>query len=180
MNNPTARRGSAMTLVLMVMLILTAMGLTLVLITEGEMQSGGYEKTITRVFYAAETGIGVGTARILVTRNCKPTAFALNDVQLGPDSRLGYRVELPKTDVLLQVPCNFCPANEDQAQLYRVVYLMSSDAQRIGWDGSTTLPPEGVTPQAEKLIVSSIDIQPIDDPPTDCAPTGGGSAGNIL
>lgn len=71
--------GSAYVIALMVILVLTFLGLTLSMVTTTEMQLGANDRVIQRTFYAADTGINYGTARLLTAKLCDGATIAVTD-----------------------------------------------------------------------------------------------------
>ncbi len=90
-----AQRGSAMLVALLMVVLLTVLGLGLVLRTRVTMGSAGAERTITKGFYAADSGIHAGFAHLQVNNPCA-FSFIMQDqrasaqfpIQVNiPDSR---------------------------------------------------------------------------------------------
>ncbi|NWF99728.1 MAG: hypothetical protein HXY19_02130 [Thermoanaerobaculaceae bacterium] len=73
-------RGSALVLALFMIVILTVLGLGLVLRTKVTMAVAAAERPITTNFYAADSGIHAGYARLTVNNPCAFT-FHLQDVR---------------------------------------------------------------------------------------------------
>ena len=68
---PAGRRhrpavGSAYLVTLLALVVLTMLALSLSVVTQSEMLIGSNERTIQRVFYAADSGISIATANALV------------------------------------------------------------------------------------------------------------------
>jgi len=161
-------RGSALTVVLLVLVLVTAMGISLLLITETELAAGGYERVITRTFYAAESGIGVATAKILVKRECGGFELRVPDSELSSNLRYGYRINVPKMGVVSRQFGNLSMANQansSEAQFYSVMYVMNSTAERWFSNLSTSQEQQ----QSGKSILTTVEILPSEQPPTACA-----------
>ena len=71
--------GSAYIVVLLVLVVLAIFGIALSMITQTEMQIGSNERTINRVFYAADAGIELAIARAIVTADHTPQSFTYTD-----------------------------------------------------------------------------------------------------
>ncbi len=56
-HGPIRKEGSALILALFIVLILSVLGLSLIFVTEVEMQLGATEQTLTRTFFGAESGV---------------------------------------------------------------------------------------------------------------------------
>src|SRR6185295_1896315 len=79
--HPIPRRGeagSAYIVTLLALVVLTIMALSLVLVTQTEIQSGTAEKTINRVFYSADTGLGIAAASALTSSSYSGRTVVLN------------------------------------------------------------------------------------------------------
>ena len=135
--------GSAYLIVLLVLVVLTILGLSLVSITQTEMQIGSSERVDNRTFYSADAGIGIATARVLVDHDHSAISARLPDsysdsdpvpgVKLGetagdlglpPDSGRSMQplLDQPGRPVLRHQPCR------DRA------------GDPHGWSGPTTSP----------------------------------------
>lgn len=168
-------RGSALILALMVMLILTFMGLTLLAFTETELQLGGNERIQSELFYAAESGTAIAKARVL-DGAVHPTSFIIPTTTTTTGSglssltgfHLGYRVGLSRTVAIRFGPCDFCPANEDDVSWsFRVTYLVNSTSVRRDWrsaDTDANAAVEDSAVQAKKTIGVTFDIEPSEMP----------------
>lgn len=78
----TRERGSALVLALFMIVILTVLGLGLVLRSKVTMAVAGAERPMTKSFYAADSGIHAGYARLAVHNPC-PFTFRLEDKRGG-------------------------------------------------------------------------------------------------
>ncbi|MCP4664432.1 MAG: hypothetical protein GY856_54305 [bacterium] len=168
-------RGSALILALMVMLILTFLGLTLLAMTETEMQLGGNERIQSELFYAAESGTAIAKARVL-DGAVVPSSFIIpitsNVTGTGLSSltgfHIGYRVGLSRTVAIRFGPCDFCPANEDdESWSFRVTYLVNSTGTRRDWRSADTdagAAVESSAVQGKKTIGVTFDIEPSEMP----------------
>jgi PilX N-terminal len=154
---PSARgreAGSAYLVVLLVLVVLSLLGLTLALLTQTEMQIGANERLIQRVFYAADSGIGEATTRVLVTGDYKPKIILLKDVagRLVPD--LGNRVEVSHFVPLDgDTPCDLCQINQGN-EFFKVNHAVAVTAVRSGTSGGVEVP------LAQKTLAVMIELQP--------------------
>jgi len=73
-------RGSALILALFMLVILTVVGLGLLLRTRISMAVAGAERPMTKSFYAADSGVQAGYARLQVSNPCGFT-FNLSDAR---------------------------------------------------------------------------------------------------
>lgn len=166
---PASRRseaGSAYLAVLLVLVVLTIFGLTLSLITQTEMQVGSNERTLSRVFYGADAGLEVATAKALIARDFGEFEFTYTDkgVELTSTAglQLGSQVEVSAFVPIQTVPCNLCEINGageyGRKSYYRVNHAVSATARRFA-----TLDVNGErAPLAEKSLSAMVEVQPLD------------------
>ncbi len=81
--NRCSERGSAYIVVLLVLLLLTIFGLSLVLITQTERQIGAATRDISRTFYASDSGTAAAVSYMLTTNNYEAHAFRISEKQVG-------------------------------------------------------------------------------------------------
>ena len=153
---PARERGSAFILALLTLVILASVGLSLSLITQTEMQIGGVERTLQRVFYAADAGLSTSLARALVARDYEAKTWEVAD----PDSPTGlnfrYQVQSSPFFLISDGPCNLCAINREDTienpayrRLNNAVTVM---ARRVGGASDTRW--------AEKTLSTMVEIQP--------------------
>jgi Tfp pilus assembly protein PilX len=169
-------RGSAYLITLLVLVVLTILGLSLVLVTQTEMEVGANERTTNRTFYAADSGFHLVTAEALANNTYVAPTFTMNEVATGTLG--GLTADLVKVSPFSPVAannldshiCPYCPANEAGQKYYSKSYQLTSTAGRVGWAGAaptdpTSLPP-GAVELGQKTLSMSITISPAKDPPT--------------
>ena len=61
--------GSAYVITLLALVVLTILALSLALVTQTEVQVGSNERTVSRTFYSADSGLGVAVAEALLVNN---------------------------------------------------------------------------------------------------------------
>lgn len=162
--------GSAYVVALIILFVLTLLGLALTFVTQTEFQIGANERTMTRVFYGADSGISTAIARALVRSD--HSAQILNLTDTGEDfagnelipgfqgGEAGTRVEVSPFYPILDVPCNLCEVNNAgtySGRDYRKVnHVVTAVAQRfITTDAGAT---RNVI--AEKSLTTMIEVQP--------------------
>ena len=101
--------GSAFVIALLVLVVLSILGLSLMLVTAGENQVGANERMVNRVFYTADSGLAVAASRILVANDYSalteelvfkdPTATSVN---------MSNTVRTGRVIPLLDAPCDLC------------------------------------------------------------------------
>lgn len=144
-------RGSAFLLALIVIVLLTILGVSIVLVTETEMALGHTEKTVDRQTYAAETGLWAHIAGLVLTNNWHHERVA---VPVVPDSdrpvpgkQLAYAINTTEALSL----ASGCPAwtdcgedlpESDRFQSHFV--LMGSTTRRVAYDASQPYDPDDI------------------------------------
>jgi hypothetical protein len=164
--------GSAYLAVLLVLVILTIMGLSLATVTSMEMEIGSAERTVTRVFYGADSGIAIATAAALTSRDYRSRALRLfGDAHTpqGTSAVVGRapRVQLTHTVPLLAEHCNLCSVNENELQFFKVNHAMTSTATELRWSSAGEDPPANATAEATKVVAVMIEVQPFWQPPSE-------------
>jgi hypothetical protein len=155
--------GSAYIIVLLVLVVIAIFGIALSLITQTEMQIGSNERTLNRVFYAADAGIELAVARAVVTANHKPITFTYTDTGATMASGtlgLGTQVEVTAFHPIQVSACNLCEINnvgtyQDKA-FYKVNHAVTVRATRFA---SLTAGAQR-TPLAQKTVSAMVEIQP--------------------
>jgi hypothetical protein len=146
--------GSAYLMALLLLVVLTLLGLALVTLTQTEMEIGSNDRTIQRVFYEADSGIAIATARFLVSGDYRPVTLTLDEAgaTLGYKSRLDLAPVVPLADA----PCNLCEINNagtyNEKAYRRIENIVTVTATR-----TTLLDP---TPLAQKTLSAMIEVQP--------------------
>lgn len=165
-NRPRPARGeagSAYIVVLLVLVILAIFGIALSLITQTESQVGSNERTLNRVFYAADAGIELAVARAIVTAAHEPQTFFYSDsgqALVNGKLEMGTQVEVSAFHPIAVTACHLCEVNNigtyaDKA-FYKVNHAVTSRATRYA-----TLNAGGTkTPIAQKSVSAMVEIQP--------------------
>jgi Tfp pilus assembly protein PilX len=152
-----AAAGSAYLVVLLVLVVLTIIGLSLVTVTQTEMQIGSNERLTNRAFYSADAGVGIATARVLVTNDHRAKTFTLQDSDSGSSLNLGETVEISPFHPILDAPCNLCTINQG-SDFYEINHAVTVRATRRGWTGAG---PDADSPTlAQRAITVMIELQP--------------------
>lgn len=150
---PAGEHGSAYLFVLLALLVLTAIGLSLVVITQTEVQIGGAEKSASRVLYGADSGVRIQFAlsRFGATR-ARRLDLDTRDV-LG--DQLVETVDLSPFYPIQSGPCALCSVNWGEERYWAVDYVVNAEGQRrFALDG---------TVQASKRLSTMFFIQPEKD-----------------
>lgn len=153
----TRQRGSAYLLVMMALVVLSIMGLGISLVSQTELRIGANERTVQRVFYAADSGLSISAARALAKGDFGATEIALSDP--GTPGALGFHhdVEVSPFVPIFDAPCNLCEINQEghygSESYRRINHVVGSLASRVGGV------EERVT--AEKLLTLMVEVQPM-------------------
>jgi len=125
---PDAERGSAYLFVLLALLVLTAIGLSLVVITQTEVQIGGAEKGASRALFGADAGLRIQLAlsRFGAT---KSRLIELGETVLGP-ATLGETVEVSPFYPIYSGPCALCSVNIGEERYWAVDYVVNAESRR--------------------------------------------------
>ena len=153
---PRPAVGSAYLITLLALVVLTMLALSLSLVTQSELLIGSNERTIQRVFYAADSGIAIATANALVAEEYSSKIITMEE----PGSLLGveYEIDLSAFYPLLNAPCNLCQINDagqyGTKQFYKNDFTVTSIATRKDAADTAVL--------AQKWISAVVEVQPDD------------------
>lgn len=150
--------GSAYVVTLMVLLVLTILGLSLSAITQTESLVGSADRQIQRIFYAADSGVGVATAKMLVRNDRRGGTFSVQETRtlLGQDALdISDDVVMSPMVLLLQAPCNLCQINQGSS-FFKINNALVVQATRRG------IPTAGgdAVPLGRKTLSVMIEVQP--------------------
>ena len=152
---PRPQRGSAYLVTLLALVVLTIVGLSMSLLTQTEMQIGANERTVQRVFYAADSGISAATARAVMTFDYSPRTYDLKDDDTPAALNLRQEVDVSPFVPLLTSPCNMCEINRagqyGTQSYYRVNHGVTVTATRRGLNDEVL---------AQKSLSAMVDVQP--------------------
>lgn len=158
-----SEQGSAYIIVLLVLVVIAIFGIALSMITQTEMQVGSNERTLNRVFYAADAGIELAVARAVVSADHTPITFTYTDngaTMASGTLGLGTQVEVTAFHPIQVAACNLCEINnvgtyQDKA-FYKVNHAVTVRASRFA---SLTAGVQR-TPLAQKTVSAMVEIQP--------------------
>ena len=151
--------GSALVVVLLVMFVLTTAGLTLVYTSRTEMLLSSGERTVERVFYAADSGISVGIAKVLYLGDHEPTLFTTPEKRKsnGQDVvLLDDEVDVSRVTAIQITPCDLCQVNNGEASFWEINHAVSSRATR--W-GANAFGGDRI-PMSQARVSAMVEIQP--------------------
>ena len=156
---PRAQEGSVYLMSLVVILILTVMGLSIALVTQSEMQIGVNERLNETMFYAANSGIEVATAKALVLPDLRRMRLDQVVPSALPGLNVRNRVDVSRFRPILNTPCDLCQINEGVSYA-KINHQVSATASRIGWQGAAATVPDNPTRLAQKQVEMMIAFQP--------------------
>ena len=150
--------GIAYVAVLLVLATLTILGLSLVLVTQSEVLSGFQERTMERVFYAAESGLQLPVANALAEGNFDATVHEREQSILEADrlAEVKERVESSRMLCLVEAPCNLCSINQGRSYTRRN-HALAANAARIGVAADSS-----EVRVARKALSQMVDVEPFD------------------
>lgn len=126
--------GSAYVITLLVLVVLTIFGLTLALMTQGEVQIAGAERLASRTLYATESGLRATLLEAYTdaSTNCRIWAFVddSTDANEVEAEQIGTQVRTGGAFPIFSGPCNLCQINQDRT-LVRVTYTSSAQGRRV-------------------------------------------------
>jgi len=146
-----AEHGSAYLFVLLAMLILTAVGLSLIVITQTEVQVGGAEKSANRVLFGADSGLRMQFAlsRFGATSSRR---FELASSTIG-SATVTETIDVSPFYPIYTGPCALCSVNWGEERYWAINYVVNAESIR----GNLT------TAQATKRLSSMYFVQPEKD-----------------
>jgi hypothetical protein len=127
-----AEEGSAYTIALLVMVVLTIFGMTLTMMTQTEVQIAANERTTNRTFYAAESGLHASVARVLAENDCAGRAYDFPDdtATASTEVELGARVDVTPAIPIKASPCPLCQINQGE-RYSSSLHFMRATARRM-------------------------------------------------
>lgn len=153
----SASRGSAYLLTLMILVILTIAGLSLSLVTQTEQQLGANERSMLTTFYAADSGVAIGTARA-VAINVHDPLTVLADRKTVGTSQIANQILISPFQQILPMPCNYCEITQGY-QYVNVNHAVNATARRVAWGVGLT-PPDGARVVGRASVGSMIELSP--------------------
>jgi len=149
-------RGSAYLFALLALLILTVIGLSLVVVTQTEVQIGGAEKSANRVLFGADAGLRI---QFGMARNALSKDTVTLDTGAADGSPLLERIDMSPFTILYSGPCSICSVNLGEERYWAVNYVVNAEARRLRNDIDFDLACAEPA-QAQKLLSSMYFIQP--------------------
>lgn len=148
--------GSAYVISLLALLLLTFIGLSLIVVTQAELQIGANESQANRVFYAAEAGISHSTARALTNADYASATFEIDEPYGNPLISPRYQIDTSAFLPILDSPCNLCEINNVGSYSDRAYRKVN---HAVAVQGRRVAGPQD-SPLAQKAISSMLEAQP--------------------
>ncbi|HVS04460.1 MAG TPA: pilus assembly PilX N-terminal domain-containing protein, partial [Thermoanaerobaculia bacterium] len=113
----SAESGMAYVIAVAVLAVLTILGVSLVLVTQAEVVSGGQERTMEKTFYGAEAGLQLSVARALAEGDFSPSVHerASTGLASGELTEIRDRVETSTFICQGEIPCDLCAINQGRS-----------------------------------------------------------------
>jgi Tfp pilus assembly protein PilX len=157
-------RGSSYVIALLALFVLTILGLALVVLTQNEVQIGANERTINRVFYAAEAGAALSVAKTLTSGDYSANTAVF--METHPGATANNVASVAKSTEMIPTAltyCSFCPTDAGSTQYYKITHVLNVTTDVLSWVGGTT-PPANATNLGEKTIGMIIEVEPLQRP----------------
>ena len=161
--------GSAYIITLLALVVLTILALALALVTQTEVKVGSNERTASRSFYAADSGLAIAMAEHDAAFDTGKTLL-LNKISVGAGDSLTANIA-DRVTFSAVVPnnrtfSNLSMANYGKQAFYRVDMAVSAQAQRISWNGGGD-PPADAAVLGQKTISAMFMRDPSSSPSTE-------------
>lgn len=161
--------GASYILVLMVLLVLSVVAVALLYVTATEMRIGANERSMQRTFAAAESGIGIGAARMLVTNDYSRGTFRINVDATGQAPAWKQpAVEVVPLYPLIEAPCRLCEINGagtyGASNYSRAQVAATVRGRRPGPAATVAERQLSATLDVQPVVVPTTAYYPIDDP----------------
>lgn len=159
---PRGEAGTAYLIAISALAVLSLIGLMLIAVTQTEVEIGASERNANRVFYAADSGFAVATARALVNGAYGSVTFTVPDSVTGSPVAATNQVAVSPFYPINDQPCNLCEIN-DAGEYSDHGYRKINHAVTV--TATRMLTPLGIlgataVTTAQKKLTSMVEIQP--------------------
>jgi hypothetical protein len=153
--------GSAYIVTLLALVVLTILALALTLVTQGEVQIGGAEKTVNRLFYSTDSALSLAAPKIIFNDPAVDD-FILNRTQIGSGTNSANVAD--RLTIGAPVPVDIYHSDKSIAamgkeEFFQTSHTAAARAERISWKGNG-LPDVTATVEGSKILTVQILIQP--------------------
>ena len=168
MRNQLAREQGSMFLVALITLsVLTLVGLSLAMVAETEMILGANEWAVTETHFAAEAGINVAMAQLLISNDLSPVDFVIPSYfgRLDGRNQIGFEI---KSSGLLDVergPLPLTKANYGNCNPEFTYGYTSVRSQRTAWSQGKDVPDCSDTQKnvlGQKYLMTALYFAPVE------------------
>jgi hypothetical protein len=154
--------GSAYLIVISALAVLSMIGLALIAVTQTEVAIGASERNANRVFYAADSGFAVATARALVSGAYSPVTLTLSDSVTGSPLAASNQVSVTPFYPINDQPCNLCDINDagqySDHSYRKINHAVTVTATRVASQAGVSNPL--LVTEAQKRLTAMVEIQP--------------------
>lgn len=153
--------GSAYIVTLLALVVLTILALALTLVTQGEVQIGGAEKTVNRLFYSTDSALSLAAPKIIFNDPAIDD-FILNRTQIGTGSNsanVADRLTIGAPTPVDLYHSDKSIASMGKEEFFQTAHTATARAERISWKGDG-LPDATATVEGSKTLTLQILIQP--------------------
>jgi hypothetical protein len=163
LSNVRPDAGSAYIAALLVLVLLTIFGMSLVLITSTERQIGSNQRTVNRIFYNADSGTALAISNLLVNNDAESKMLEITRANvLGGQMR--EEVETSRITVVSTDYLNLTQINQGN-DFYRVNHFFTTTSRRL-LGAPTNYDTEAGRTQlrtvAQKQLSMMVEVQPMD------------------
>ena len=165
-----AEQGSMFLVALIALSVLTLIGLSLAMVAETEMIMGANEWVVTETHFAAEAGINVAMAQLLVTADPSPVDFVVPSYFGLKDERnqIGFEIKSSGSIDVDRGPLPYSTANMTAGNQPQYVYSYTTvRSQRTAWSQGKETPDCNDTQEkvlGQKHLMTALYYAPMDAP----------------
>ena len=153
--------------------VLTLIGLSLAMVTETEMIMGANEWVVTETHFAAEAGLNVAMAQLLVTADPSPVDFVVPSYfgRLDGRNQIGFEIKSSGSVDVDRGPLPYSTANMNDDNQPQYVYSYTTvRSQRTAWSQGKDVPDCDDTKKnvlGQKHLLTALYYAPMDAPSTE-------------
>lgn len=139
------QRGSTLLLVMMVVLIVSLLGASLLFVTQLEREIGEASRQLTQSDHVAESGQHAAIGAVMVSQDWSGERFAVVERQVGNPSlggvSIGQRVQTTRVQAMgPPKPPPLTVANEGEDRYHTFTVILDTTAERVTWPASAPVP----------------------------------------
>ncbi len=163
-------RGSMFLVALIALSVLTLIGLSLAMVTETEMIMGANEWVVTETHFAAEAGINVAMAQLLVSADPSPVDFVVPSYfgRLDGRNQIGFEIKSSGSLDVDRGDLPYSKANLNAGDNPQFAYSYTTvRSQRTAWSQGKDVPDCNDTQEkilGQKHLLVALYYAPLDPP----------------